>query len=449
MAAGRLTGLDTAFLCLDHDVSPMHLGALAYFRPVRAGDPDRLVRLLADRAGRLPQLCQRVRPGWLPLAAPRWVEDPEFRVEDHIHLHRLGRGGNHEKAAAVAAELMVRPLPRTRPLWEFHVISGVGQGGFALLVKMHHALGDGLNALEVGFGVLDGLRSLNGGGTDPGAVADDGPSPAGALSPLRQLAREVRGTVEDAAEHLAEATGIAAAVLRRIRLPPPGSPLVISSSGRRELATVRLDLRRIHRIRKRSGGTVHDVLLAVVAGALRGWLTARGDQVEGLILRAFIPVSRRARAGGRGGRNRLSGYLCELPVGEPDPGTRLLLIREAMQRSKTAGAAHGAGAIPLLADRLPPATHRVAAPVASQVASLLFDLVVTSIPVPGTRWTLDGAELAGIFPLAPLPAGQALVVGLCWYRDSAYVSLLADPAGLPDVRLLADAFQPAATALEE
>ncbi len=193
---------------------------------------------------------------------------------------------------------------------------------------------------------------------------------------------------------------------------------------------------------------MNDVLLSVVAGALREWLVARGDPVEGLILRAFIPVSRRARPGDRIGGNRLSGYLCKLPVGEPDPGTRLLKIRGAMEQSKAAGTSRGVGAIPLLADRLPAAVHRVAAPVAGQGASLLFDLMVTSIPLPGIRFTLDGAELAEVFPLAPLAAGQALVIGLSWYRDSAYVGLLADRDGLPDVQRLAEAFQPAADALD-
>lgn len=218
----------------------------------------------------------------------------------------------------------------------------------------------------------------------------------------------VRDAVEGAVGQVVEASGIAASMLRRVRLPASGSPLVVSSSGHRALATARLDLRQIRRIRAHYGGTVNDVLLSVVAGALREWLMARGDSVEGLILRAFIPVSRRARPGDRTGGNRLSGYLCALPVGDPDPGKLLLTIRESMEQSKAAGTSRGAGAIPLLADRLPPAVHRVATPA----------------------------------------AGQALVVGLSWYRDSAYVGLLADREGLPDVQRLAEAIQPAAAALD-
>ncbi|MGH3916853.1 MAG: wax ester/triacylglycerol synthase family O-acyltransferase [Pseudonocardiaceae bacterium] len=448
MAAGRLSALDTAFLSLDRDVSPMHLGALAIFRMVRPGDPARVVSLLADRAQRLPQLRKRMQPAWFPLAAATWADDPDFRAEDHIHLHHLDGHGSHE-AAALTAALMMRPLPRTRQLWEFHVLAGLGEDRFAVLVKMHHALGDGLNTLEIGFGILDELRSRDVGATGRGRL-DNGssPTPSSVLSRFWHAARDVRDAVEGAVGQLAEVTGIAASVLRGVRLPAPGSPLVISSSGRRALATARLELRQIRRIRAHNGGTVNDVLLAVVAGALRKWLVTRGDPVDGLILRAFIPVSQRARAGNHSGGNQLSGYLCELPVGEPDPGTQLLRIRSSMEQSKAAGASRGAGAIPLLADRLPPAVHRVVAPVASQGASLLFDLMVTSIPLPSIRLTLGGAELEEVFPLAPLAAGQALVVGLSWYRDSAWVSLLADEVGMPDVQRLAEAVQPAATALD-
>jgi WS/DGAT/MGAT family acyltransferase len=255
---------------------------LAIFRPVHPGDPERVVGLLADRAQLLPQLRQRVQPAWSPLAAATWADDPGFRAEDHIHLHHLDCHGSRDKVAALAAELMVRPLPRTRPLWEFHVISGVGGGRFAVLVKMHHAFGDGLSALDIGFRVLDGFRSRDGGATSRGAVDDSSPplTPArstpppstqsSTLSRLLHVASDVRDVVEGAVGQVAEVTGIAASMLRRVRLPAPGSPLMISSSGHRALATARLDLRQIRRIRAHYGGTVHDVLLSVVAGALGG-----------------------------------------------------------------------------------------------------------------------------------------------------------------------------------
>ncbi|MBA2474139.1 MAG: wax ester/triacylglycerol synthase family O-acyltransferase [Pseudonocardiales bacterium] len=450
----RLTGLDTAFLCLDRDVSPMHLGALAIFRPVHLDDPGRLAAVLADRAQCLPQLCQRVQPSEFPLAAAVWVDDPGFCAKDHIELHSLDCPGGpdcRDSAAELAVELMIRPMQRNRPLWEFHVISGLEGGRFAVLFKMHHAFCDGLSALEIGLRVVDEVKPRGGGARRSGTTDDRWPlsTQRSVQSRLWRVPGDLRDAVGSVAVQMSQATRIATSVLRRVRLPFPASPLVTMSSGRRTLTMARLDLPQVRRIRAHYGGTVNDVLLAVVTGGLREWLVTRGHPVEGLILRAFIPVSQRARSRNRTGGNRLSGYLCDLPVGEPDPGKRLLTIRRAMDQSKAAGADSGPGAIPVLADRLPPAVHRVAAPVAGQGASLLFDLMVTSIPVPSMPFTLDGAELEEVFPIAPLAAGQALVVGLSWYQDTAYIALHADREALPDAQRLAEAMQPAVVVLND
>ncbi|MGH3904666.1 MAG: wax ester/triacylglycerol synthase family O-acyltransferase [Pseudonocardiaceae bacterium] len=440
----RLSGLDMAFLCLERDITPMQLGALAIFRSGRPVQPEQVVSLLADRARELPRLSRRVQGAWFPPGSATWADDPGFRAEDHIQLHHLEPPGGDGQMAELVAQLMVRPLRRDRPLWEFHVISGVGEGRFAVLVKLHHALGDGLAAQEVGFGLLDGLGPGDVGPGDVGPVQVA--SPVGRVSRARsvlsrpfRLAGGVRCVARGAVGQAADLVGMAASVLRSARLPAPGSPLVIKSSGRRQLGLARLDLAHLRRIRAHFGGTVNDVLLAVVAGALREWLGARGHVVDGLSLRALIPVSRRARSGGRTGGNQMSGYLCELPVGEPDAGRRLRLIQQTMAHSKAAGTNRGPGAIPLLADRLPPAVHRVAAPMAGQVAALLFDILVTSVPVPGIPLRLDGAELEEIFPIAPLAPGHALGVALSSYRGTAYIGLHADGTALPDVQGLAEA----------
>ncbi len=437
----------------------MQLGALAIFRTSRPVHPEQVVSLLADRARQLPRLGRRVQRAWFPPGSARWADDPGFRPEDHIHLHHVAGHGGDGPAAELASELMARPLRRGRPLWEFHVMSGgLGEGRFGVLVKLHHALGDGLAALEIGVGLLDGPEAAGtGGGAGRRSSAGPHATAPAALTPRRRwtartllsrpfrLARGVRYAAEDAAEMM----GMAASVLGSARLPAAGSPLVITSSGRRGLGLARLDLQHVRRIRAHFGGTVNDVLLAVVAGALRDWLGARGHRVEGLSLRALIPVSQRARSGGRTGGNQMSGYLCDLPVGEPDAGKRLRSIQLAMGHSKAAGPTRGPGSIPLLADRLPSAVHRMAAPMAGQVAALLFDILVTSVPVPGVPLRLDGAELEELFPIAPLAPGHALGVALSCYRGTAYIGLYADRDALPDVQGLADAIPGSAAMLDQ
>src|SRR5437773_1364419 len=155
MADDRLSGLDTAFLCLESADAPMHLGALAVFGAGSQVRPARLVTLLGERAARLSRLRRRVSPVRLPAGGDVWTADPRFDVRRHIRLHKLG-GEGEEAVAAVAAQLMTEPLDMAHPLWQLHVLTGLAGHRFAVLIKLHHAVADGLRAIELGVGLLDG-----------------------------------------------------------------------------------------------------------------------------------------------------------------------------------------------------------------------------------------------------------------------------------------------------
>ncbi len=228
-----------------------------------------------------------------------------------------------------------------------------------------------------------------------------------------------------------------------------GANLVVRSSpaltarptGTRRTAGVILDLDEVHHIRKTSGGTVNDVLLAVVAGALRRWLDERGDGSEGVAPRALIPVSRRRPRTSRPQGNQLSGYLIRLPVGDPDPLGRLRTVRTAMDRNKDAGTQRGAGAVALLADHVSPLGHRLGGPVVAQAARLLFDVLVTSVPLPSLGLKLAGCPLIEVYPFAPLAQGQSLAVAISTYRGHVHFGLVADGEAIPDLGRLARALQ--------
>src|SRR5947208_7745196 len=155
----RLSALDTAFLCLESARAPLHLGALAVFEPERPVAPDRLVEVLCARISRLPLLRQRVRPAWLPPGSAVWEEDGYFRPEQHLRVHELN-AGDEVALAALAGDLMAEPLDLRRPLWQLHLVTGLPEGRFAVLDKLHHALADGLRAVEVGVGLLDGVSGV-------------------------------------------------------------------------------------------------------------------------------------------------------------------------------------------------------------------------------------------------------------------------------------------------
>jgi WS/DGAT/MGAT family acyltransferase len=199
---------------------------------------------------------------------------------------------------------------------------------------------------------------------------------------------------------------------------------------------VRLDLDGIHVVRKTHGGTVNDVLLAIVAGGLRSWLATRGDAGRGP-LRALVPVSRPHPDPGDTCGNRLSGYLVDLPIEEPDPLARLTAVRDAMRANKAAGPNRGAGAFPTLVDYLPPIVPRLAGPLAAPSSARLFNTVITQVPLPNLDLTLAGARLAEVYPVVPLAAGQALGIAVTTYGATAHVGLHADADALPDVDHLA------------
>ena len=487
MDVNRLSSLDVAFLCLERPATPMHLGAVAVFRPAGRVNPIRLVDVLARRAARVPRLRQRVRPTWRPPGGAVWTDDPAFDVARHIRLHRLPGWPIGDRFGAAVSAAMARPLDLSRPLWEVHVFAGLADGRFAVLTKLHHALADGLRAVELGVALLDeaapagsaaapagagtagagtaGVGTAGVGTAGAGTAArtatiaagPPGAPSAGAPGWVRPALRTARtaGTalvrpdrlvrpaataaagLPGLARQTGQVLGIATSLVRSMAPPAPHSPVAASTSAERRLALVRIDLRDVYQIRRRHGGTVHDVLLAVLTGALRQWLRQRGHPLDGATLRALIPVGERRRPADRAGGNQLSGYRCDLPVGEPDPLTMLRAVRAEMDRRKAAGAGRGAGAVSVLAGRLPPAVHRLAAPFAGRGAQLLFDTVVTSVPLPNVPLSLAGAELAEVYPIVPLADGHALGIAVSTYRRTAYLTLHADPRAVPDLGGLA------------
>jgi WS/DGAT/MGAT family acyltransferase len=318
------------------------------------------------------------------------------------------------------------------------------------MAKLHHALCDAYGAIGLSRGLFDGPTRQESSAArpvpSPAPPTLSGTSLAGRLSRPDRLVGAAIRTATDAASQALAVLGIASDVVGKLRLPP-ASPLRAAPSGARRVIMVRLGVHELQLIRRRHGGTTHDALLAVVSGALHEWMIARGHPVGRLRLRALIPASQRRWSSNQAGGNHLSGYLCHLPVGEPDPTKRLQAIRTTMDHNKAAGPRRGPGALPVLAGALPHAVHRLATPLAGHAAPWLFDLVITTVPVPGTPLRLGGAHLRELYPLAPLAHGHALSIALSTYRDSVHIGLHADRDALPDIDKLAEALPGAITDL--
>jgi WS/DGAT/MGAT family acyltransferase len=453
-----LAPLDLAFWHLESPAHPMHLGALAFFGGGQ-GSPggEDLLDLLAARAAAIPRLQLVVRDVWLPVGGSVWAVAEDFDVRRHVRRILLPADGFATQATLLAGELMERPLARGLPPWEMYVLGADGGGECAVLVKLHHALADGMRAVAIGAGIFDQIaRARPTGARAAGARAAGAPvagvpptglRPTGVEPPPSWLAGPGRavGMARERLGDVGQVLGIGASVVRAGRLRPllplPGTPGALSadSSGTRRLATAVLGLDDVQRVRRESGGTANDVLLAVVAGALRRWTAERDDPVTG-DPRALVPVSRRRPGGaGAGHGNKLSAYLLDLPVREPDPRTRLTAVREGMARNKAAGPSRGAGAVALLADQLPAFASKWGAPLAGGAARALFDVLVTSVPLPRTALSLGGRPLRAVYPMAPLARGQSLAVALSTYGGQVNVGLVADGKAVPDADGLAAA----------
>lgn len=454
--AEPLSGLDAAFLALDTTRTPMHMGAVGVFAPERPVDARRLAALVAARARGIDRLRLRVDPGVFPLDAPVWRPDPRFDVDRHVRVHALPSGSDAGTLIKVASDWIAQPLPQSRALWSVDIVTGLPGGEFALLLKLHHALTDGTGAVEVAAALLDdvGLRSLLDRAAATGAEPAEAPERGGhggvaswARTALGLAPAAVR-TARKAVDGITAQAEVGYDVARAVR-PRHASPLAAVNSDQRRLAFVRLDTADVRQIRKMHGGTPNDVVLAVLAGALRTWLQNRGLEPDEVTLRALIPVSLRGREVARAGGNRLSGYLCDLPVDEPDPIMRLAHVRACMDRNKASGPLRGAGAIPVLANRIPTQVHRLTTGLIGGAGSVLFDTVVTTVPLPSVPLALDGAPLRASMPVIPLAPGQALGVAVSPYRDAIHIGLHADGRALPDVDVLADAVEKEAARLHE
>ncbi|MFE2415679.1 wax ester/triacylglycerol synthase family O-acyltransferase [Streptomyces hokutonensis] len=427
MTSDLLAPLDLAFWNIESDRNPMHLGALGVFSAHSPTAGAHAADLLAARAAAVPGLRMRIRDVWQPLSlsfgSATREEDPDFDPLHHVRLHAPTADFQE-----VAGRLMERPLERSRPPWEAHVLPGEDGVSFAVLFKFHHALADGLRALTLAAAILD-----------PMDMPERRPRPEeparGLLPDVRKLPGLLRGALSD----VGRALDIGASVARSTLDVRSSAALASEPSGTRRTAGVVVDLDDVHRIRKTVGGTVNDVLIAVVAGALRRWLDERGDGSEGVAPRALIPVSKRRPRSAQPQGNRLSGYLIRLPVDDPDPLARLDSVRAAMDRNKDAGPNRGAGAVALLADHVPALGHRLGGPFAAQAARLWFDILVTSVPLPSIGLKLGGNPVTAVFPYAPLASGQSLAVAVSTFRGHVHYGLVADAEAVPDLDVFARA----------
>lgn len=446
----RMTALDASFLFMETASTPMHAGGVAVFTPPPGGfDHERLVRLIKQRIPYVPRYRQRIRDVPFGVARPVWVDDERFDVTYHVRRSALPKPGSRDQLNELVARLMSRPLDRSRPLWEMYLVEGLADGNFAIVSKSHQALVDGLSAVDIAQVMLDLTE-------EPAAAPGDSWRPRREPTDVELLSQAftelttrpaaaveaVRDTVADvsktAARFGASAAGMVSAALAVAR-PSVASPLNVPIGEQRRFATVDLSLADLKKVRAALGGTVNDTVLAVVAGALRAWLQARGIGVaQGDVMKAMLPISVAisSAASGHAGGNRVSATLVELPVGEADPAVRLQQISYQLAELEEGSQFVGADSIVNIAGFAPPTLHALGARVGSTMTSRVYNLVITNVPGPQRPLYAAGSRMVAAYPCVPLTRNQALSIGLISYDGGVYFGLYADRDALPDLDLL-------------
>jgi diacylglycerol O-acyltransferase / wax synthase len=443
----RLTALDTAFLQLESGGAHMHVAAVFVFAG-EAPSYEELVAAIERRLHVVPRYRQKLADVPLSLGRPEWVDDPHFNVRYHVRHSALPTPGGDEQLEQLAGRLFAQPLDRAKPLWEMNLVERLapapdGGARFAIVAKTHHALVDGVSGADLTSVLFDTTPE-----PPPAAepaldwvprpeptpaqlvgrvLRDRVTTPGEAARGLRALTRAPREVLRRAGDGLAGLGAMAWAGMS----PAPPSPLNVRIGPHRRYAWVDADLAQFKAVKDALGGTLNDVVLAVVALALGRWLRGRGHSTEDLVLKAMVPVSVRADAERGALGNRVAAMYAPLPVGVEDPRAVLDTMSRAMKGLKESGQAVGAQALVQLAAFAPPTIMSQAARL--QPRQRVFNLVVTNVPGPQFPLYLLGHELTAFYPVVPLARQQALGIAVMSYNGRLGFGLLADYDALPDL----------------
>ncbi|MGE5718670.1 MAG: WS/DGAT/MGAT family O-acyltransferase, partial [Nocardioidaceae bacterium] len=451
----RLRPADMAFLADESASAPMHNATLEIFEPSGEGfDYEKLLAVIADRIAFVPRYRQRIRTVPGRLANPVWVDDDDFDLTFHVRRSALPRPGSMEQLRDLVARIMSRQLDRSRPLWEVYLVEGLEGGRFAILSKSHQILVDGVSTVDLGQVLLDvdprPRRVVN----DHWRPTREPSTPSLLAEAVREQVRHpsrlletVRGNTDGALRVAGSfgRTAVATAGVLSNRRGTPDTPIHAKLSEQRRFVTVRTDLQDYRKVRREHGGTVNDVILATIAGAMRAWLMTRAEPVHGSrSLRAMVPMSvidNELEPTSLG--SQVTGHLVNLPIGESSPVVRLHQVSYAFKAHKDTGMAVAADRLADVAGFAPTTFHALGSRVAAVQARRGFDLVVTNVPGPQFPLYAAGALMLESYPVQPLLPGHALAIGVTSYDGGVYFGINADRDALPDVDVLGQCIEEA------
>lgn len=434
MKDSRLTPQDASFLHVEGGPVHMHIGFTMIFEGT-APAYDELKDHIASRLHLVPKFRKRLAQVPFRMGRPVWVDEPNVDIGYHVRLAELPEPVIDCELKRFVGRLMSTQLDRTRPLWQITLVPGLQGDRFAVIGKTHHCLVDGISGVDITVAMCD-LAPEPEAPPQGDASWRPSPVPSGArlltealvekltkpftslLSLFRAAVREPRALAASLWKNLAGIVAMTWTVLHAA----PETPLNKDVGVDRLVTWAEADLDELKAIKGSLGGTVNDVALAVVAGALRSWLPTRGVSTNGLELKALVPINIRTGSDKGTFENRVAGVIAPLPVYAEDPAERLRIASEAMARLKSGKQAVGAGFL----------TQNFPRTIMGRAARL-FNVCVTNLPGPQFPMYGMGRELKAMMPILPIAKNQALGVAVMSYNAKVFFSLIADRGNLPEL----------------
>lgn len=445
----RLTALDNTFLVFESANTPMHVASAALFEagPLRNAeggvDIERILRYVESRLHRLPRYRERL--AYIPIENhPVWVDDERFNLLYHVRHTALPRPGSLRQLKRLCGRILSQQLDRGKPLWETWIVEGVEGDRMAIISKVHHCMIDGMSGVDL----LSVLMSF----APDGEISEPArwiprPTPTAGELLRDEIAARLRGPLglvgwmaRDPLSLVAtirKGAGAVAEVLRGVSHLGSETPLNRPIGPHRRFDWLSMDLGELRAIRERLGGTVNDVILGIVAGAVRRFLTQRNVDLRRIEFRTFVPVNvRPPEAHGTLG-NQVAAWIIDLPIDEPEAVRRHERICRATEAAKHSGQARGSRILTEAAEWTGAGAVGVAARLAETV--LPFNLVVTNVPGPSQPLYFLGSRMLESYPMVPLFVNQGLGVALFSNAGRLFWGFNADWDVVPDLHEFVDA----------
>jgi diacylglycerol O-acyltransferase / wax synthase len=447
----QLSMVDAGFL--EAEDSDPHISLAIGALSVMVGpmpDFDSLVAGLSERILSVPRFKQVLRTQPLDLRAPHWVDDPNVDISHHVRLAALPRPGDDAALFRWVAEVMERRLDRDRPLWECWIVDGLPYNRWAILMKIHHCIADGIAATHILAQLCDDTE----GGTFATKIrAAKEPTRGGlrlprlTLNPIEWITgawHTSRGVVTAATQIAQGAIDITGGLLR-----PVSSSLNGPVTNMRRYAGVEVSLADVARVCERFEVTVNDVALAAITDSFRSVLMRRGEEPRRNSLPTLVPVSVRSNDAADKTDNRVSVMLPYLPVEQADPVEQLHMVHRRLTKAKASGQRQAGSVFVLAANAIPFALTAWTVRALTRLPQRGVVTLATNVPGPRKRLRVMGREVIRLLPVPPIGLQLRIVIAILSYADHLVFGITADYDGAPDVDELASGIEQAVARLAQ